>query len=308
MSRQEEFNDIPSLGSARDELDHGEIPTLKPATQAQVKSGPVAAEKPSKILPYSFFILFLVAFAGLGYWSFDQVTKLQRKLSATELTLAQSQNRITDIESLVSAADESANKSGVALQAKLRQQLQAGQARVQHVDAEIAKLWAIYQKYKPVIAALEKKQQAQTEELTSQGAELRTVGGSLDTIGLSLDQQTQSLNAAKESVTGIAKDMLALETSLSTIEKELNTVQLSSDKKLEQQQEQFLGQMRDQDLANQETDDLQAAQLSDIQNSIRALQTKPQVPADLQNKVAEHEAALESITLFRKRLDLVSVI
>ncbi|OMH30337.1 hypothetical protein [Motiliproteus sp. MSK22-1] len=303
MSRQEEFNDIPSLGSARDEMDHGEIPTLKPATDAKKAPGPISVEKPSKTLPHSLVILLLAAIGGLGYWSFDQITKLELKLSAAELAVAQSQNRIADIEALVSAADESANKSGVALQAKLRQQLQEGKARVEHVDAEIGKLWAIYQKYKPIIAALEKQQQAHGEELASQRSELRTVGGSLDTIGLSLDQQTQSLNKTKESVSEITTDLASLETNLSTVEKELSSIQAGGDKKLEQQQETFLRQLRDQDLANQEVDDLQAAQLSDIQNSIRALRAKPQLPADLQKQIAEHQAALESITIFRKQVN-----
>jgi len=289
MSRQEEFNDIPSLGSARDELDQSEIPTLKPVDQPQRSSATAPARKASNGLVYFLLAMLILALAGVAYWSFERSVQLEAKLAAADVIAAESQSRIADIEALVNAADESANKSGAALQAQMRKQLQDSKVSINNVNSEIRKLWAVYQKFSPAIAELQKQQKQHSSALASQQSELKTVGGSLDTIGLSLDKQTQALSKTEQS--------------FSKLDKSLSGLQKSSDQQLGQLKEQLSEQLRTQDLTNQEVDDLQTAQLNEMQKSLQALQTQPQVPANLQSQIREHQSALESITSFRKQVN-----
>ncbi len=292
MSRQEEFDDIPDLGPARDELDRSDIPTLKPLQPAASAASPVTVRKGSSGGVYLLLLLLLLAVGALAYWSFDQQLRLQRQLAELDITLAQSEQRLSDMEALVNASDDSASKSGEALQALMRKQIQEGQARTKYVDSEIAKLWVVYQKFQPKVQQLEAQLQQHDERLVSQKAELKTVGGSLDTLGMSLDQQGQAVSATDGRVSEVGKQLLDME-------KRVNAVQQQDSKALQQ----LKNQLRNQDLANQEVDDLQAAQLKDMQKKLNTLARKSGAPSDLQQLVQEHQKSLDSIDANRRQVN-----
>ncbi len=287
MASQDEFDDIPSLGSARDDLDRSDIPTLKPAGQEVVEPALAAppAKSSSTALLWFMVILLVAALAGVGYWSQMQISRLEQQLAASEQSLSGALSRMADFETLISATDESASKSGAALQAQLRKQLQEGKQRVSHVDSELRKLWAIYQKYQPKITTLEKQQQQQGKGLSSQKAELKTVGESLDTIGLSLDKQTQALTRTESRLKGVdsavKKDRRQTESRITELRE----------------------QLRDQDLANQEVDDLQAARLKELQDQLTRMASAPRVPDSVRKQLAEQQKALDSVNSYRRQVN-----
>ncbi len=292
MSRQEEFNDIPDLGPASDELDRNDIPTLKPLGEVTAKPSRAANNKSSNGLLYTLVLVLMVAVAGGGFWAFQQLQQLKAELADSERTLAMAQSRLADIESLVSATDDSVNKSGAALQAQLKLQIKEGQNRISLVDSEIAKLWAIYQKYKPKMENIEQQQIVQGKQLTSQKTELKTVGQSLDTIGLSLDKQTKQVGLAQKNFTKVDGQLKALDKSLQAVQ----TKSIAEFSKVAEE-------VKLQDLANQEIDDLQAIQLDEMQAKLNALKSNPQVPAQLNKQLQDQQKALESINSYRRQIN-----
>ena len=306
MAKQEEFNDIPDLGPASDDLDRTDIPTLKPLNEVPARAAREPKRKGGNGLVYFLIFVLVGAGAGGGFLAMQKIEQLNQQLSASELALASTQNRLADIESLVSATDESVNKSGAALQAQLKQQSSEGKNRIQHVDSEIAKLWAIYQKYKPQIESLNKQQQAQEKQLSAHKAELKTVGESLDTIGLSMDKQRRGVELTQTELKKAQSGIQETEKRLTAVDKEL--AEMDKTFKASSQQvasglENLSEELRLQDLANQEVDDLQSARMDELQKSLDSLKSKPQIPASLKNQIQEQQKALNSINSYRRQIN-----
>lgn len=273
MTRDEEFNDIPELGPARDALDNADIPTLKPAVQKPPASpepagsvaSPVTSKSGSRLLSWLMLLLMVVIGAG-GYWGLLHFNQLQKELIQANL-------RIADLEGLINATDESANKSGAALQAQIQKFLQEEQQRAKHVNSELAKLWTVaYQRNKPKIAEIDKS----VAELGKETDQLQK-------------QQAQNIAGIDNAVSGFAAvstDLVALDQS---VQRTTNSL-----KGLESQM-----QLRDQ--ANQELDSLQDIQFSAFEKKLAEIQRNPQVPQALAETVKEQQQAIEAINSFRKQ-------
>ncbi len=287
-SEQDEFHDMPDLGPARDDMDQPDIPTLEPVSDQpeQTSASPAnrhTKPRPPRGLAYA-VVLCLVLIAGLGFWFYTERVALQQQLTATQSNNAQLQVRLADIEQLVDAADESANKSGAALQAQLRRKIQQDQQRVDHVDSEIGKLWAIYQKYRPRIESMEQ--------------ELKTVSGSLETLGLSMDKQSQAVSKAQSTLQQLDKQFTELQQNLSGVKETLAGV-----KQTQQQLSRFQEQVRGQYLTVQEQNDLQSVQLTKIQQRLDQGLVQPADVQQLRQLLNEHDKALESINAHRRQVN-----
>ncbi|MEH6651861.1 MAG: hypothetical protein V7707_17710 [Motiliproteus sp.] len=273
MTRDEEFNDIPELGPARDALDTADIPTLKATAEKQSASpsasrltaSSAADKSASGLMPWLMLLLMVVIGAG-GYWGLIHFNQLQKQLIQANL-------RIADLEGLINATDESANKSGAALQAQIKKFLQDEDKRAKHVNSELAKLWTVaYQRNKPKIAEIDKS----VAELGKQTDELQK-------------QQAQNIAGIDNAVSGFASvstDMASFDQTL-----QLTTGNL---KDLE-------SQMRLSDQANQELDSLQDIQFSEFEKKLAEIQRNPQVPQALADTVKEQQQAIEAINSFRKQ-------
>lgn len=292
MSREEDFSDIPELGPADEDRLHKSIPTLESSQSVKSSTEPLgqarqqAAVQRKKASPLLWVLVLLLA-AGLGYSVYQQIL-LQKQLGYSEDVLLQTQSRLADLESLVNATDESTSKTGAAFLAQLKRQQADRSSRIAHVDSEIRKLWAVYQKHKPLIegldknlksqqqqlAAAEKQLDGQKKELAGQQKELKTVGGSLDTVGVSLNKNREELaklsQSAKENSSKFDKDINELKESL-----------------------------RLQDLEQQETNDLQEAEIADL----KAKLAKADGTKALQAKLSEHQKALDSINASRRQIN-----
>ncbi|MEH6470243.1 MAG: hypothetical protein V7752_03235 [Halopseudomonas sp.] len=273
MTRDEEFSDIPELGPARDALDQADIPTLKKTTDAAAKSHPVEVSAPqavsqnrdNRLMSWLVLLLMVVMGAG-GYWGMGHISQLQKQLIL-------SNQRLTDLEGLINATDESANKSGAALQAQIKKYLQDSEKRLKHVDSELAKLWTVaYQRNKPKIAEIDK-----------------TVAGLDKTLGSLGKQSAQQAKVLEKTQAELGKANVGL--------KSLDQGLVSQQSDMKELGAQL--QMRDQ--ANQELDTLQDSQLLQVEQQLKAIQENPPVPDALALSVKEHEQAIAAINSFRKQ-------
>lgn len=279
MPREEDFSDIPELGPADEDRVAASIPTLE-ASQAVHHSASAAAKAPKKSsspLMWGFILLLVAAVGFSGY----QQLQLQQQLSASESALLQAQSRLADLESLVSATDDSASKTGAALLAQLKRQQKDREARITHVDSEIRKLWAIYQKYKPTIDGLEETQGQQAKQLSGQQKELKTVGTSLESLGLSMDQQSDKVKQLQTTLGSSSEQLAAVKKDLAT---QLSRLQ---------------DNLRSQDLRQQEVDDIQAAELADFKAKLNQMGNLSQIQAAL----AEQQRSIDSINANRRQVN-----
>lgn len=276
MPRDDDFSDIPDLGPADEERAAQSIPTLqsKQAVKQKSKIEASAAAKPRSHA--SLWILVLVLAGSVGFSVFHQM-QLKQQLAASERALLESQSRLADIETLVNATDESASKTDAVFLAQLKRQQQDREARIAHVDSEIRKLWAIYQKYKPTIDELEKNAAAQQKQLAGQQKELATVGGSLDSLGVSMAKQSESLSQQN-------KQLQQLKQSAQQLDKQL--VALQQD-------------MRLQDLQQQEVADMQSAELNKLQQALNQSGATERLAAQLN----EQQQAIASINASRRQIN-----
>ncbi|WP_207063817.1 hypothetical protein [Motiliproteus sp. SC1-56] len=290
MARNDEFNDIPDLGPARDDLDGKPLPTAGKPAKPKKAAPPPPPREPSggsrsgggNGLVYFVLLVLILALGGFGYWSYQQQGLLERKLQAAQATLSQSQDRLSHLESLISATDESASKSGAALQARINQQAESEKKRTKHVDSEIAKLWTIaYQRNKPQIEALDKTVAGLSEGTASLKQEVETLSGAMS-------QTRETLAAASQRLDANQADLRSLGGSHQGLSSELNDL---------------ASRVRRQDAANQEFDKLQEQQLQALTRRVEQLAAKPSVSSDLRQQLEEQQKAIESINGYRRQVN-----
>lgn len=272
MPRDEDFSDMPELGPADEDRIKQSIPTLK--TRQHVEQGPSSEGAAQKQSSHPLlWVLVGLLIVGLAYSLYQQFLQ-KEQLSVSEEILLQTQSRLADIESLVNATDESSSKTGAAFLAQLKRQQNDREARVSHVDDEIRKLWAVYQKYKPAIESLEKSAEDNSESIVAQKKELKTVGGSLDSLGVALNQHKESLTQLQKQQEAASAKMVAEITAIQ------NTQRL-------------------QNLQHQETNDLQEAEISDLKSKL----SQGDKTKSLQATLDDHQRSIDSINSSRRQIN-----
>ncbi len=284
MTRDEEFNNIPELGPARDALDQPTIPSLNKTSRAAATARVAGSSAPDTragsggFMPWLLLLLMLVIGAG-GYWGMTHIKQLQ-------LQLTESNSRLSYLEGLINATDDNANKSGAALQARMSKFMLDGDKRLKHVDSELAKLWAVaYQRNKPKIDEMDQTLAAlnkQSAELLAQSAQLKTL----------LKQAQAGLGKADVELEQFGKGQDALLGQLAALKGGMDAGLADLGGRL---------QLRDQ--ANQELDSLQDTQLLQLEQQLQALKQNPAVPKALNRSVKEHEQAIAAINSFRKQVN-----
>ncbi|MEH6825748.1 MAG: hypothetical protein V7629_17780 [Motiliproteus sp.] len=284
MTRDEEFNNIPELGPARDALDQPKIPSLKKASGAAATARVAGSSAPGTragsggFMPWLLLLMMLVIGAG-GYWGMTHIKQLQ-------LQLTESNSRLSSLEGLINATDDNANKSGAALQARMSKFMLNGDKRLKHVDSELAKLWAVaYQRNKPKIDKMDQALAAlnkQSGELLAQSTQLRAL----------LKKTQTDLDKAGVELAQFGKGQNALLTQLADLKGGVQ-VDLAD----------LGGRLQLWDQANQELDSLQDTQLLQFEQQLQALKKNPAVPIALSRSVKEHEQAIAAINSFRKQVN-----
>jgi chromosome segregation ATPase len=280
VTRDDEFSHIPELGPARDTLDQPVIPaslrrapeTVAPASAAPDKT----SASGSGLMPWLLLLLMLIMGAG-GYWGMEQTNLLQKQL-------LESNRRLASLEGLIDATDESASRSGAALQAQIKASFVEGEKRLKHVDSELAKLWTVsYQRNKPKIAEMDQT----LASLDMRSVELKAQSAAL---AVQLKQAQDGLGRATTDLQHSDLQQQALQAKLSGLETALQAGLTDLSGRL---------QLRDQ--TNQELDSMQDTQLQQVERRIKTLEQDPQVLEALTQMVKDHQRAIAAINSFRQQ-------
>lgn len=123
----DDFDDVPSLSAGTREQE-----PLEPSTRAPVADNPRAssraaaqAKAPSTGPLWALVGALMIAFAGLGWWSFQQINLMEQQLVATQESFAriseEAAGRIKDISGKVVATESSVTSGSEALKLQVKQ-------------------------------------------------------------------------------------------------------------------------------------------------------------------------------------------
>ena len=182
---KDDFDNVPSLRADLGDDDDFE-PT--PATSVRSRNTPVVKVKSASTGPlWALIGALLIAFAGLAWWSFQQISLMEQQLVATQESFAriseEAAGRLQDISGKVVASEASVNNGSEALKLQIKQlesQLQeqgkqqigvAGQAT--ELDKRLAQMTASTTE----LSSANAKLQGQVQALTDAVATLKAAQG-----------------------------------------------------------------------------------------------------------------------------------
>jgi chromosome segregation ATPase len=119
----DDFDNVPSLRADNGD-DDDFVPT--PATSVRSRSTPVVKVKSASTGPlWALVGALLIAFAGLAWWSFQQISLMGQQLVATQESFAriseEAAGRLQDISGKVVASEASVNNGSEALKLQIKQ-------------------------------------------------------------------------------------------------------------------------------------------------------------------------------------------
>jgi len=188
----DDVDDVPSLSAKDDDDDF--IPTAgaRERTTVYSRTTPVVKVKaPGTGALWALIGALFIAFCGLGWWSFQQVSLMEQQLVATQESFAriseEAAGRLQDISGKVVATESVANSGGEALKAQIKalQDQLADQSKQQQ---GVAGLQGGLDKRLELIAAQATQQQATNQQLQDQ---LKAVTNELAALKASMPAQSQ---------------------------------------------------------------------------------------------------------------------
>lgn len=193
----DDFDDVPTLRAGTpddDELLPAHVARSRQKATRPASSGPLWA-----LLCASF-----IALAGLGWWSFQQISLMEQQLVATQESFAriseEAAGRLQAISGKVEASESSANTGSEALKLQIRQ-LQASLAEQGKQQQGVAgQAGDLGKRLEQVLADTREQQKAVTELQNQLQAQLKAVNGELAALksgqvdGGKLDGQIKSLS------------------------------------------------------------------------------------------------------------------
>lgn len=122
----DDVDDVPSLSAKDDDDDFLPNAGARERTTVYSRSTPVVKVKaPGTGALWALIGALVIAFCGLGWWSFQQVTLMEQQLVATQESFAriseEAAGRLQDISGKVVATESVANSGGEALKAQIKQ-------------------------------------------------------------------------------------------------------------------------------------------------------------------------------------------
>jgi chromosome segregation ATPase len=183
----DDVDDVPSLSAKDDDDDFIPNPGARERTTVYSRTTPVVKVKaPGTGALWALIGALFIAFCGLGWWSFQQVSLMEQQLVATQESFAriseEAAGRLQDISGKVVATESVANSGGEALKAQIKQ-LQDQLADQSKQQQGVAGLQGGVDKRMEQIASQAAQQQATTQQLQDQ---LKAVATELATLKASM--------------------------------------------------------------------------------------------------------------------------
>lgn len=217
----EPFEDMPKIRLEKDDLDSFHRTRAQSSTKSSKSSSHEPQDSGSSSGSPSWFVvlfLFLILAGAGGYWSF-----LQYKV------LEQAQNRITELESRLSATGEDMDQSAAALQVKVSELSKKSEELWEQMD----KLWAsAWRRNQSEIAALNKTVMTlkASSEKSAQNAssELSSTQTEIGLLKEQLENQASVLNQANEKLSQVNSTDLDFEQQLASLREKLISTALAN--------------------------------------------------------------------------------
>ena len=188
----DDVDDVPSLSAKDDDDDFIPIAGARERTTVYSRTTPVVKVKaPGTGALWALIGALFIAFCGLGWLSFQQVSLMEQQLVATQESFAriseEAAGRLQDISGKVVATESVANSGGEALKAQIKalQDQLADQSKQQQ---GVAGLQGGLDKRLELIAAQATQQQATNQQLQDQ---LKAVTNELAALKASMPAQSQ---------------------------------------------------------------------------------------------------------------------
>ncbi|VVM51922.1 hypothetical protein PS662_00854 [Pseudomonas fluorescens] len=178
----DDFDNVPSLRA--DLLDDDDFPTTA-RTKVHSRTQPVARVKAASTGPlWALVGALLFAFAGLAWWSFQQITLMEQQLVATQESFAriseEAAGRLQDISGKVVASQTNVSSDSEALKLQIRQlesKLQDQSKQQQGVVGQTSELDKRLAQMTAQTAELDKR----LEQVTAQNTEQQSADTQLQT-------------------------------------------------------------------------------------------------------------------------------
>lgn len=195
---RDDFDDVPTLRAGTRDDDE-----LLPEHVARSRQ---KAARPTNTAPlWALLVASFIALAGLGWWSFQQISLMEQQLVATQESFAriseEAAGRLQAISGKVEASDASVSTGSEALKLQIRQ-LQASLAEQGKQQQGVAgQAGDLGKRLEEVLADTREQQKAVTELQTQLQAQLKAVNAELAALkagqldGGKLDNELKSLNS-----------------------------------------------------------------------------------------------------------------
>ena len=195
---RDDFDDVPTLRAGTRDDDE-----LLPEHVARSRQ---KAARPTNTAPlWALLVASFIALAGLGWWSFQQISLMEQQLVATQESFAriseEAAGRLQAISGKVEASDASVSTGSEALKMQIRQ-LQASLAEQGKQQQGVAgQAGDLGKRLEQVLADTREQQKAVTELQTQLQAQLKAVNAELAALkagqldGGKLDNELKSLNS-----------------------------------------------------------------------------------------------------------------
>ncbi|MGE1083819.1 ATPase [Pseudomonas shirazensis] len=195
---RDDFDDVPTLRAGTRDDDE-----LLPEHVARSRQ---KAARPTNTAPlWALLVASFIALAGLGWWSFQQISLMEQQLVATQESFAriseEAAGRLQAISGKVEASDASVSTGSEALKLQIRQ-LQASLAEQGKQQQGVAgQAGDLGKRLEQVLADTREQQKAVTELQTQLQAQLKAVNAELAALkagqldGGKLDNELKSLNS-----------------------------------------------------------------------------------------------------------------
>ncbi|AUF95079.1 ATPase [Pseudomonas sp. 02C 26] len=195
---RDDFDDVPTLRAGTRDDDE-----LLPKHVARSRQ---KAARPTNTAPlWALLVASFIALAGLGWWSFQQISLMEQQLVATQESFAriseEAAGRLQAISGKVEASDASVSTGSEALKLQIRQ-LQASLAEQGKQQQGVAgQAGDLGKRLEQVLADTREQQKAVAELQTQLQAQLKAVNAELAALkagqldGGKLDNELKSLNS-----------------------------------------------------------------------------------------------------------------